>query len=547
MSMITMLPPSFGALVSEVRSCASTMRDAVSSFLASVRLPMVLQKFRTSARRHRTLTVMMILASASACVLFLMYFGKDVSMPNACPAPAPRPKVDPGSASALLSKARVAEMEHDLDTAQALYRQCVQHAPVGRMTPTFADIRAQLECLADWNADARDISSVLNVFGARIAKNALDAARGVSRQCTTVHDKLNSFVRADMAPLRTGDAIVVLGGVAGLETSVREAFLSLRLLLLPKTKDLFGDNPTLSADVASTYDDLIKCALMSARQARLLSHSLPLANVAVRRVNQCKPNLLAGFESISLAESAEVSDPDIAFQRGLLMSEIICSPANTPFVGAKDDIRGWTADWSADSKGHKTPTQIVLSEQMMQAGLLSAKEDAVSAERSRVFASRLAVHAMVLTEMKQHSAAEWRYASSAMIATKRGPAEFASSSLGLLSHFYSLQGSTAEALEVAEKALSYSNDALSAYLHASLRLKVGLVVSDEQMYKVVEQLEAAHGKLPGENLEVERVRTLALLVKWRKISSVGQFSSCVVAGDVADVLTCLLGMFAFAS
>merc|ERR1719468_1045414 len=80
---------------------------------------------------------------------------------------------------------------------------------------------------------------------------------------------------------------------------------------------------------------------------------------------------------------------------------------------------------------------------MMQAGLLSAENDAESAERSRIFASRLAVHAMVLAEMRQNSAAEWRYARSATIATHRGPAEFASSSLGLLSHFYSLQGSTA--------------------------------------------------------------------------------------------------------
>jgi len=401
--------------------------------------------------------------------------------------------------------------------------------------------------LADSNADASDISITLNVFGSRLAKNALDAARGLSRQCTTVHDKLNSFVRSDMVPSRTSDAIVVLGGVAGLETSVREALLSLRLLLLPKTKDFFSDNPALFVEAASTRDDLLKCALMSARQARLLSHSLPLANVAVRRVRQCKPNLLAGFESISLAESAEAVNADIAFQRGLLMSEIISSPADTPFVRAKDDMRGWTVDWSVDSKGHKTPTQIVLSEQMMQAGLLSAENDAESAERSRIFASRLAVHAMVLAEMRQNSAAEWRYARSATIATHRGPAEFASSSLGLLSHFYSLQGSTAKALEVAETALSYSNDSLSVYLRASLRLKVGLVVSNEQMYEVVEQLEAVYGKLPGENLEVERERTLALLAKWRKISSVGQFRSCVAAGDAANVLTCLLGMFAFGS
>jgi hypothetical protein len=253
---------------------------------------------------------------------------------------------------------------------------------------------------------------------------------------------------------------------------------------------------------------------------------------------------LVGFESVSLAESNSPDDAGVAFQRGLLMSEIISAPANAPFVGVKDDLASWTADWSADEKGYKAPTQIVLSEQLMQEGVLAAKDDAEFAERSRIFASRWAAHAMVLTEMKQNPAAEWRYGHSATMAVLRGPADFASSSLGLLSHFYSLRGNTKKALEVAEKALNHGDDALSTYLRASLRLEVGLVVSDEQMHEVFEQLQAVEGRLPAKHLEIARVERLALLGKWRKISA-ARVSSCIAAGDVADVLICFLSKLAF--
>jgi hypothetical protein len=442
----------------------------------------------------------------------------------------------------LLSKARIAEGRQDFGGAQALYWQCVQRPSV----PTLADVRAQLECLADLDAETFGrISSNENFPGARIANTAIMAARGVSRQCTLLHEKLDSFVHSDVGPLRTSDAIVSLGGAAGLESSMREAFLLLRLLVPQNSRQLYGDVQVQASDVVSVRDDLVRCALMSARQARVLSHSLSFANVAVRKVSKCKPNLLVGFESVSLAESHDADDPGVAFQRGLLMSEIIGAPANAPFVGAKDDLGGWTADWSADSKGHTTPTQIILSEHLIQTGVLAAKDDAESAQRSRIFASRLAVHAMLLTEMKQNSAAEWRYAHSATMAVRHGPADFASSSLGLLSHFYSLRGNTVKALEVAERALTHGDDSLSTYLRASLRFEAGLVVSDEQMYEVFEHLQAVEGKLPTKHLETARVEKLALIGKLGKISAARQLSSCIAAGDVADVLICFLGKLAF--
>jgi hypothetical protein len=429
-----------------------------------------------------------------------------------------------------------------LDGAQALYWQCVQRSS----EPTLADIRAQVECLSDLNAGAPDrISSNVNVFGARIARNAFMAARGVSRQCTLMHDKLDSFVRSDVVTLRTSDAIVSLGGVAGLESSIREAFSLLRLLLLPNSRLFYGDFQDLASEVASVRDDLLRCALMSSRQARVLSHSLSPASAAVRRVSKCKPNLLVGFESVSLAESNGAVDAGVAFQRGLLMSEIIGAPENAPFVGVKDDLSGWNAKWSADSKGHTAPTQIILSEQLMQKGVLAANTDAESAERSRIFVARLAVHAMVLTEMKQNSAAEWRYLHSATMAVQHGPADLAANSLGLLSYFYSLRGNTVKALEVAEKALTHGDDALSRYLRASLRVDVGLVVSDEQMCEVFEQLQAVEGKLPTKHLEMARVQKLASLGKWGKISAARPVRSCIAAGDVADVLICYLGKLAF--
>eukprot|EP00927_Polykrikos_kofoidii_P042740 TRINITY_DN367_c0_g1_i1.p1 TRINITY_DN367_c0_g1~~TRINITY_DN367_c0_g1_i1.p1 ORF type:complete len:559 (-),score=85.39 TRINITY_DN367_c0_g1_i1:71-1630(-) len=515
------------------------VRDSVSCLVAGVHWRVILQKFSIALQMRGKLVFATPLAFALGFVVFFMYSATDVSVPNTCPAPAPPPKIDPGSASALLSNARIAEGRQDFGGAQALYWQCVQRPSA----PTLVDVRAQLECLADLDAETLGrISSNDNFSGARIANTALMAARGVSRQCTVMHEKLDSFVRSDASSLRTNDAIVSLGGAAGLESSMREAFLLLRLLLSLDSR--YGDVQVQASDVASVRDDLVRCALMSARQARVLSHSLSLASAAVRRVSKCKPNLLVGFESVSLAESNGADDPVVAFQRGLLMSEIIGAPASAPFVGAKDDLRGWTADWSADSKGHATPTQIILSEHLIQKGVLAAKDDAEFAERARLFASRLAVHAMLLTEMKQNSAAEWRYADSASMAVRHGPADFASSSLGLLSHFYSLRGNTKKALEVAEKALNHGDDALSTYLRASLRLEVGLVVSDEQMHEVFEQLQAVEGRLPAKHLEIARVERLALLGKWRKISA-ARVSSCIAAGDVADVLICFLSKLAF--
>eukprot|EP00927_Polykrikos_kofoidii_P086177 TRINITY_DN957_c0_g1_i1.p1 TRINITY_DN957_c0_g1~~TRINITY_DN957_c0_g1_i1.p1 ORF type:complete len:550 (-),score=84.81 TRINITY_DN957_c0_g1_i1:86-1735(-) len=546
MSMIgNLLSASVNASTFEIRRCVLTVHEFLSVSIAGLHCSLLWQKLRTSISKRRALPCAALITSA---VLFMLCFNiaGDQNVPNACPAISSPPKMSPGSASILLSKARAAEMNHDLGGAQVLYRQCVQEAPViGRSVPTSADIRAQLECLADLDAESGEgLSSNGNIVGARIAKNALMAARGVCRQCMLVHDKLSSFVRSDSGTLHAGNTIVSLGGVAGLEGSLRDVFLSLRLLMLPDLKSL-RDSVAQASEAVSIRDELLKCALMSARQARLLAHRLSSANLAVRRVNECKPNLLAGFESVSLAESNGVADADVAFHRGLLMSEIICAPAKVPFFGAKDHAGSLSAEWSADSKGHRIPAKISLSEQLMHKGVLSAEGDAESAERSRVYALRLAAHAMHLVEMKQNSAAEWRYEISSSIATERGPAEFASNSLGLLSYFHSLRGNTDKALDIAEKALTYGDDALSAYLRATLRLQVGAVVSDEQMYELLEQLQQVEDRLPAEHLETTRVKTLALLGKWRKISSAGSISSCIAGGDVADVLACILGRVAF--
>eukprot|EP00927_Polykrikos_kofoidii_P086179 TRINITY_DN957_c0_g3_i1.p1 TRINITY_DN957_c0_g3~~TRINITY_DN957_c0_g3_i1.p1 ORF type:complete len:329 (-),score=37.09 TRINITY_DN957_c0_g3_i1:612-1598(-) len=308
------------------------------------------QRLRMSVSERRALTYATLIASSIALTI-LLHFVVDPDVQENCPAPSSPPTMNPATAVALLSKARIAEMKHDLDGAQGLYWQCVQSASAGGSLPRLADIRAQLECLVDLNGESGDrISGRVNVLGARIAKNALIAARGVSRQCTLLHGRLNYFARSDVASVITSDAIVALGGVPGLESSVRDVLFSLRLLILLNSNARFGDSLAQAAEVASARHDLLMCALMSARQARLLAHSLSPANLAVRKVNLCKPNLLAGFESVSLAESDGVVEAAVTSQRESLLSEITSAPPNAPFVGPQDDAGGWSADWLSFSK-----------------------------------------------------------------------------------------------------------------------------------------------------------------------------------------------------
>jgi hypothetical protein len=283
------------------------------------------------------------------------------------------------------------------------------------------------------------------------------------------------------------------------------------------------------------------CILKVVRMARTIAQALPSASPALQRVQQCKPEMLAGLERLALAEAEQDSDPGVRFGAGLLISDQCISPANTPFFGAQASE---LLDLAVDAQGHRVPAGLAVSEQMLLESLESATVLDRS-DRSKACLMRLAKHAKFLADKNQYAAAEWRYRAGAEIAKTHGHHQMAASSLAQLSYFLSLYGQHESALDAATDSLKYGQDSLATYLDATLRLGLGELRTDDQVKSAAQQLKGVEGKLPTPALEATRTSLVGKLEDLHSASASESISGCLRLGDAAQVLSCVIGRFVY--
>jgi len=438
------------------------------------------------------------------------------------------------------------KLARKLDTSPVDQRdqleQCRQWQPAPQTVTPLEQLRAQLECHAmTLEAHGGEAPDETLAFVER-ARSALGAVHGISQRCEAVHGKLQSISRAGAASRKPAEAIVALGGLAGFEKFARDASSTLKLvddLLLQQ------NSSHDMSEVTQRYSPLRiafrGCILRVVRMARTISQALPSASPAVQRVQQCKPEMLAGLERLALADAELDSDPGVRFGAGLLISDQCIAPANIPFFGAPSaDL----SELEVDAQGYHVARGLVVSEKMLLEGLEAADAPDRS-DRSKACLMRLAKHAKFLADKNQYSAAEWRYRSGAEIAKTHGHDQMAASSLAQLSYFLSMFGKQEPALEAATDALQYGDDSLANYLQATMRLSLGELRSEDQVNAAVQQLKAVEGKLPSQTLEATRVSIVDKLESLRIAADAPEFASCLALGDAAQMLSCFIGRLVY--
>jgi hypothetical protein len=403
-------------------------------------------------------------------------------------------------------------------------------------------MRAQIQCQQKLvEISNSDEATAASMKLSHRTRSVLSAITGISRQCGAVHGKLTALSRTGTAVRQPIEAVVALGGLASFEKSAVEALATVKFidtLVEESIQSGASDMLDLKHDTVLLGSGLHMCLLKTLREARMISHALPLGNAAVRQVQHCKPDMLTGLERTALAEAEGNVNPDITFFAGLLLSELSTAPTDAPF------FRAGSEEWHQDKRGISVPADMAKGEEMLMGGL-EGSVHSEQAGRAKACTIQLAAHATHLAQLKLNAAAEWRYDASAEVAKKYGHNRMASSSLAQLSYFLgTLGGRHEQALAAANDALRLAEDPLASYMQASLRLELGELRSDAQLRQALQQLQAARGKLPSEQLEEQCAAAVVKLDWWRERSDSGSVTACFADPDVATTLICVLGRVA---
>jgi len=466
------------------------------------------------------------------------------SKPSSCPAPtvAKKAPVAQNGPTALYAQALTAKGANEWTPAAApLLKKCVAWTAPKNALPPLEEIRSQLKCQAALIKSTFDGEVAATERQALVERTrfVLGAMSGISQRCSTVNTKLKGISAAGAAVQKPTDAVVSLGGLANFEGSVREAGQTLQLAAQLLHQHAPAESTEAMSQLASARSQLHGCVFKTVREARRIAHSLPLNNPAIRQVQTCRSDMLAGLERLAMYDFE--ADLGSVFFKGLLMSEIATAPATAPLFGAQNPEH---AQWTVDADGLQVPQGVAFAEQMMQKGLDTLRSSEVY-EASKSMIMQLAAHGKMLTHMKQYDAAEQRYRTAVEVARKYQHTSMESSALAQLSYFLSQHGSQEQALEAATASLALGDDALASYLQASLRLSLGgELLTEEQVRAAAAQLAALRGKLPTEELEQARAAALAQLEKWGAVAEDQSFSACFGFDDAAQMLICTAGKLA---
>lgn len=278
------------------------------------------------------------------------------------------------------------------------------------------------------------------------------------------------------------------------------------------------------------------CLLGAVREARLLAAALPAGSESLRSASACGQPHFAAIEARALQEASSDSDGAAQFGLGLYWSEVAVAGRKAALFG---DGPPGGSEWRRDIQGFYVPEDFERAEAFLLKGEMAAVGPA-RGDRGAVRALRLYHHAKELALRNHDGAAEWRFQASARLAASHRRQKLAAHSLTRLSHFALLRSRRQEALGFASDALRHHKASpFAQYLQATLRRVLGELRSPEDVQHAEQQLVAAAGQLPSDQLEEHRAAVLAELVLWREADASWP-RACVELADVAKVLLCVL-------
>eukprot|EP00929_Paragymnodinium_shiwhaense_P112562 TRINITY_DN80809_c0_g1_i1.p1 TRINITY_DN80809_c0_g1~~TRINITY_DN80809_c0_g1_i1.p1 ORF type:complete len:574 (+),score=141.78 TRINITY_DN80809_c0_g1_i1:177-1898(+) len=286
------------------------------------------------------------------------------------------------------------------------------------------------------------------------------------------------------------------------------------------------------------------CLLKAVREARVLSMVFKHFDTSSddHIVTECVPGSMARIEALAVKEAkAEDEDhSDTPFDLGQYLSIVSVARGEAPCFSDGESEPAL----QRDAQGLLLPSDMLEAEIILQKAEEDTWEDFRPA-RTKARAVRVLEHANYLAGEKQlDSAAEQRYRLTATLSLQVNQTALASEALGRLGAMHLLRSRRKEALAAAEEALQFGEDPLAQYLQASLQLSLGVLPTGTDIKKAAQQLQSLAGRLPWESLEKERSALESDLATWDAVAE-GDTMKCFGLADVAKILICLVGRFAF--
>jgi hypothetical protein len=340
-------------------------------------------------------------------------------------------------------------------------------------------------------------------------EQTLEIALALRRQCTALTERFSSLRNIKADPTAPRDVFNAIVDVHNLEIPLRTVLASLR-----KSTSLVAevDASQLRSNAESSRMGLNKDFITMLTAARELAAGFQ-DDFRIRRASSCYPDLLAGIEALVVADESYIDQ----VQLGLYRSQVAFSHA--PFFGKSASPMD-TSTTMIDSWGSRVPEAIAKAENL----LLSMSCDSMEPAQAKLVALRLREHAQLFlaTVDAVPATAEVRYRAGAHCAARAGLPKISSQLLARLGYFMSLRGRQADALGVVGEALAQAHDPLAAHLHASLRLALGELRTDEDVRDAVSELQSAKGRMPplGE-LEAQRSALHSKLSLWGVVAATG--------------------------
>lgn len=451
-------------------------------------------------------------------------------------------------------------------TKVALPSACEQLSPLGSSSKLpIMELRVQIQCHTDWIISELPIEDKVHLLVS--GRELLDAIRSraaeagdVNMWATTqvewthalhslLHSNCHKLYNALQHLRRSSDwsrlmklALKNIYAFKRLEFPFRELLAAMK-----QSVEIFSSRRASgSTEASNVLEDLenkrasaLLCMIGTVREARSVGAALPRRNADLRHALRCSSNLLVGIEELTVSEAEKETDAGVTFGLGMYWSEVGVNGLAVPFFG----VRAEKQAWQSDLHGLYVPSAIARADELLQRAE-QASLDVDRADRAAARAARLYEHAKLCVSKHHDAAAEWRFALASHLAAVHQHGKLAAHSAARWSYFLTLRGRHEEALEAADQAVSFFDNAFALYLQAMLRHRLGKLKTDDEVRQAEEQLLSVANKLPSDSLENDRM-TLHADLRWWRAAVRGGLKACFTAPDVVRLLICIISRMAF--
>eukprot|EP00928_Gymnodinium_smaydae_P030503 TRINITY_DN2266_c0_g1_i10.p1 TRINITY_DN2266_c0_g1~~TRINITY_DN2266_c0_g1_i10.p1 ORF type:complete len:564 (-),score=80.87 TRINITY_DN2266_c0_g1_i10:32-1624(-) len=425
-------------------------------------------------------------------------------------------------------------------------KRCIAWQPRPGSVAAFSERKAQLACHA-----ALVQSNRANKFAlSEHIRGLMSTVEATSQRCDSVQVSLNSRRMQAAAGKGPANSLEALTPWAALEENMRDAIDTLDTLdKLLETIQQSTAGVDLGIDkamdrVPHLRDTLKRCALRGSREARLMA-ALTKPSSAVEQKEHCLAPKLLDMECLALADHPKpVSEH--AFDKGLLLSEVAMGSASTPFFRGSVECCEVCRNSSLDTQGYDVPSGIVVAEELLTRGFESSQAHQRT-ERAVMRSMQLSKHGEYLAKSSvEDGALTWRYESAANLAAANGRDKLAAGTMAKLSSVLSKRGNVQDALEAANRAMTWSDDPLASYQQVRLRVETWTLKSGVEVEAAARQvLDIPRGVLSKKDDKARLALGMQLLGLHSAVES-PSVSACFSLGDAAHVLACTFGKLFYA-